>query len=392
MKAGVIAAALAAMAAHCCAATSLSLQPTLNHPGGWHCAADVARVRSKVSTAAQPWTTAYHVLMNDTSLTVDYRPSPVGVVHRDCCDPHPNNTGNLQYERDSIAAYYSMVRWLGTADPDDAKPHALLAMRIIDAWAMTITGFAGHNQMLAAGIYGSHMAQAAELLAYAVPEWPGRPAAEAMFRDVIYPVCSQFCGRTNLGPPLPPQQSCDHGANGNWDTACMSMVASVAVFLDNATMLQSVVDYYNGGRGNGRLTNYIIDPAGQCQESGRDQAHTQDGLEHLLETALTIHHATNSTDPFTRSNYRLLAGLEYTAAYNLNRSVPFTPNCGAYPTSGWCFKTISNQSRGVFSDMWEMAAAVYGEAATFSRAVVGRPGYRPEGAHAPIINDGPHVG
>lgn len=191
---------------------------------------------------------------------------------------------------------------------------------------------------------------------------------------------------------MPPEQTCEHGANGNWDTGCMGMVASVAVFLDNVTMLDTVLEYYKGGRGNGRLTNYIINPAGQCQESGRDQAHTQDGIEHLLETALTLYHATNSTEPFTLSDHRLLAGIEYTAAYNLNHTVPFTPNCGAYPTSGWCFKTISNKSRGDFSAMWEMAAAVYGPAAKFASAVVGRPGYRPEGARAPIINNGPHVG
>lgn len=85
----------------------------------------------------------------------------------------------------------------------------------------------------------------------------------------------------------------------------MSAVASWAVFLDNATMLQTVVDYYVAGRGNGRLTNYIINAAGQCQESGRDQGHTQDGIEHLLETALTIFHATNDTAVFTMANHRL---------------------------------------------------------------------------------------
>lgn len=73
-------------------------------------------------------------------------------------------------------------------------------------------------------------------------------------------------------------------------------------------------------------------------------------------------------------------------------NVPFTPNCGAYPTSGWCFHNISNKSRGQFSNMWEMAAGIYGHAANYSRQVTESRGYRPEGARSPIINNGAHVG
>ena len=44
-----------------------------------------------------------------------------------------------------------------------------------------------------------------------------------------------------------------------------------AVFLDDPAMLATVQQYFKTGAGNGRLVNYIIDPAGECQESGRDQ-------------------------------------------------------------------------------------------------------------------------
>ena len=173
--------------------------------------------------------------------------------------------------------------------------------------------FAGFAQMLAAGIYGSHMAQAAELLAFAKPGWQFKARAQRMFLDVIHPACSLFCGRTSDTPPLPRPQTCDKGANGNWcvppspaclpspacplsarplcraatnglrvaaprrDASCMSGVASWAVFLDNRTMLNTVLEYYKSGRGNGRLEHYIY-ASGQCQESGRDQGHTQLGI------------------------------------------------------------------------------------------------------------------
>eukprot|EP00051_Salpingoeca_urceolata_P004596 m.66223 g.66223 ORF g.66223 m.66223 type:complete len:409 (+) comp13726_c0_seq1:182-1408(+) len=363
-------------------------KPLFNHPAGWHTAQDIAGIRERVASGKQPWKDAFEQLISDDSLTASYKPSPMPIVHRDCCNPHPNSTGNRELEKDAIAAYYLMVRWVATGN----LTHADAAERIIDAWSGTVTGFAGHDQMLAAGIYGSHLAQAAELLSVAKPSWPLRDRAKSMFLNVFHPVCVYFCGRSNSGPPQPPPQTCDRGPNGNWDSSCMTAVASWAVFLDNRTMLDTVVDYYFNGRGNGRLTHYIINPSGECQESGRDQGHTQDGIEHLVETALTIWHATGNTTVFSTSDFRLRAGLEYTAKYNLGYEVPFVPTCGVYPEEHWCFKNISSIGRGKFSSMWEMASAIYGDTAPYTKQVVNSHGYRPEGASQPIINNGPHVG
>ena len=131
----------------------------------------------------------------------------------------------------------------------------------------------------------------------------------------------------------------------------MSGVASWAVFLDNATMLDTVLQYYKAGRGNGRLEHYVY-ASGQSQESGRDQNHAQLGLAKLTETALTLYHALNTTEPFTHADHRLRTGLEYTAKFNLGREVPFVanggcPNCSSCAKvykGDWCFKTISNRS------------------------------------------------
>ena len=121
-------------------------------------------------------------------------------------------------------------------------------------------------------------------------------------------------------------------------------------------MLGTVLEYYKNGRGNGRLTNEIINEAGQNQESGRDQGHTQDGLEHLTETAPTLYHALGITEVFTMEKHRLRAGLEYTAKFNLGGGVPSTPNCGAYPKSGWSPKAISNSSGFSSCGRWELRA------------------------------------
>lgn len=300
-------------------------------------------------------------------------------------------------ERDGIASYYLMLRWIATNDSTWADA----AERVLDSWSGKIVNFSGHDQMLAAGLYGGHLAQAAELLAFAKPEWPLKARAQKMFREVIHPVCANFCGRTNKGWPQPPPQTCVKCANGNWDAVCMSGVASWAVFLDNATMLRTVHDYFVSGAGNGRLTNYIIDKEGECQESGRDQGHTQLGIFSLVQAAFTLYHATNATDIFSMEDSRLKAGLEYTAKYNLGYDVPFTPNCGppGLPKpqgNGWCFHNISNKSRGDFAPMWEMAGGIYGASVPYVQQLLHRQTptpYRPErGRGGPVIHGGAHVG
>lgn len=108
--------------------------------------------------------------------------------------------------------------------------------------------------------------------------------------------------------------------------------------------------------------------------------------------ALAYWRATGSTALIVQDGLRLLRGLEYTAKYNLNHTVPFAPNCDVYNIS--CFKEISAQDRGRFAPLWEMAAAVYSNSPLldYVKRVVGKPGYRPEGKPPPIIHGGAHVG
>eukprot|EP00966_Prymnesium_polylepis_P038809 900660-Prymnesium_polylepis.1 len=203
--------------------------------------------------------------------------------------------------------------------------------------------------------------------------------AQRMFRDVIHPGCSEFCGRTNTGYPQPPQQTCadrkqDGAANGNWDAVCMSGVASWAVFLDDTTMLETVVDYFKSGTGNGRLINYILNEAGECQESGRDQGHTQLGLFNLVQAAFTVYHATNATEIFTMEGARLRAGLEYTAKYNLQLR-PAGPS-GTEGRRLVLSHHFGQRARG-WAPMWEMVGAIYGAAAVpYTQELLRHPGLK----------------
>src|SRR5262249_34863257 len=142
---------------------------------------------------------------------------------------------------------------------------------ILNAWSSALTTISGNDRILAAGIYGFKLVNAAEILRYTDAGWAPADvaAAEALFRDVFYPVIQDFATF----------------ANGNWSLSCVMTMMSIGVFTDDRTMFQRAVDWYLGGTDNGSLTHYIIDDAGQCQESGRDQTHTQLGIAFAAQAA-----------------------------------------------------------------------------------------------------------
>jgi len=88
-----------------------------------------------------------------------------------------------------------------------------------------------------------------------------------MLRDIWYPLIKDFYP----------------SANGNWDASMLQTMMAMGVFLDDQPMFDRAKNYFLAGEGNGAIGNYFK-PSGQCQESGRDQAHTQMGLDFLANT------------------------------------------------------------------------------------------------------------
>jgi len=123
---------------------------------------------------------------------------------------------------------------------------------------------------------------------------------------------------------------------------------AMGVFLDDRTIFGRAVDYYRRGRGNGAVSNYI-NAFGECQESGRDQSHTQMGLGYLgcaAEIAFK-----QGIDLYSAFDNRLLVGYEYTAKYNLGHDVPYEPYRSV--EGRYHYKEISARSRGGFSSIYE---------------------------------------
>ncbi|MEM7454118.1 MAG: alginate lyase family protein [Planctomycetota bacterium] len=128
----------------------------------------------------------------------------------------------------------------------------------------------------------------------------------------------------------------------------MQTMIAIGVFLDDREMIDRAAAYFLNGAGNGAIGNYFND-VGQCQESGRDQSHTQMGLEFLSNTCQTAW--IQGIDLYGAKDNRLLLGFEYTAKYNLGEEVPyerFLSYEGRYD-----YRNISAEGRGRLRPMYE---------------------------------------
>jgi hypothetical protein len=164
-------------------------------------------------------------------------------------------------------------------------------------------------------------------------------------------------------------------ANGNWDTAAMKMMMAIAVFGDDSSLFERAMVYYGHGCGDGRITYYIYDH-GECQESGRDQQHTQLGLGHMGDCCEVAWN--QGLDLYGAVQDRLLAGFEYTAKYNLDNDVLFTPDNDR--TGKYHHDVISTRSalRPVYEQIWNHYVQRKGLVAPWTEKAAEM--LRPEGA------------
>lgn len=198
---------------------------------------------------------------------------------------------------------------------------------------------------------------AAELLKHTWDGWPvdrqARFARKA--REIWYPII------VDLYP----------SANGNWDASMLQTMMAMGVFLDDQAIVDRAKEYFIRGDGNGAIGMYFKE-SGQCQETGRDQAHTQMGLDYLSATCETAW--IQGIDLYSELDNRLLKGFEYTAKYNLGNDVPYEPYRSF--EGRYHYKKISDNSRGRLRPMYERVFNHYhnrkGLDATFTEQAVER--------------------
>ena len=197
-------------------------------------------------------------------------------------------------ERDMWTAY-QFVR-----DKNDSEEYAT-ALKIINAYAKTLQRFDGHDAPLCT-IQAYWLVRAMTMAKdHKTPEWA------AMIRRAILPVLEQF-------------ESDSPYANGNWGAIVNRCRMACAIFLEDSMLYKASIDYYMNANDNGALSRYLSE-TGQCQETGRDQAHVQLGIGALCDICEMAW--TQGDDLWSAYDNRLMKGLEYTARYNLGYDVPF---------------------------------------------------------------------
>ena len=175
------------------------------------------------------------------------------------------------------------------------------AREIIDAYATTLQRFEGHDAPLC-------LIQAYWLCRAMIEESDRRtPAWEAMVRRAVLPTIDKF-------------EAYSPYANGNWGAIVNRCRMACGIFLNDSTVYSAAIDYFLHANDNGALPHYV-GATGQCQETGRDQAHAQLGLGALCETCEMAWQ--QGDDLWGALDNRLMRGLEYTARYNMGYDVPF---------------------------------------------------------------------
>jgi len=298
------------------------------HPGISHNQAELEFVKSKLKANQQPWQQAWEKMRSSSYASLSWKPRPVAHVERGAYN-RPDIGGTF-FLRDGTAAYTHALLWVFTGN----KAHAAKAAEILNAWSSTLESVRNHDARLLVGMGGIHFCNAAELLKYTWNGWPrkDREAFAAMLRKVLYPVIEDFYPT----------------ANGNWDASMIQTMMAMGIHLDDRAMFQKAVAYFLEGNGNGAVNHYL-NRFGQCQESGRDQGHTQMGLEYLLNSSEIAWK--QGLDLYGAFENRLAKGFEYTARYNLGSEVPFE----YYESYRGRYKhnTISAKGRGRLRPMYD---------------------------------------
>ncbi|WP_125185444.1 DUF4979 domain-containing protein [Botryobacter ruber] len=339
-----------------------------SHPGLLHNTTDLARMKNMVDNKFGRAYKSYELLLlSDKSSATYTMKGPFENLSRQ------NGTVKTGVESDFMAAYYNALMWNITGN----EAHALKSLEIIDAYSTTMKRIVDGDAELN-GLYGFMLANAAELMRYTYTGWSQDKSqqTESMLRSVFYPVLQNF-------------KPCSHG---NWDIISMKAMMAIAIFSNDKTMYNKVINYFYHGEGNGSIDHYVVSEAGQLQESNRDQPHTMLALGSLAEMAEIG--LKQGIDLYEASNNAIMRGYEYTAKYNLGNDVP-------YQTSyDYCEKNfpdynpeaISSVGRGQFRAVFEIAYNHYvfrkSKEMPFTLEVLGKIG--PEGA--PFGADNPGYG
>jgi len=285
------------------------------HPGISQQRADLDLMKKRVLAGEQPWKGAFDRILKSARL--DFDPKPFTHVIRGSYGSPA--IGGSELSSGAGQAYNLSILWYVTGE----RKYADKAIEIINAWSARLWDFDDNDAKLLAGWTGHVFCNAAEILKYSNSGWQQKDITQFkhMLLSAYYPLITGFFPE----------------ANGNWDAAIMDTMLGIAIFCDDHVMFDKVIDHYLFGEGNSGITKYVY-PNGQCQESTRDQSHTQLGLGELAQTCQIAW--TQGVDLYGAAQNRLALGFEYTSRYMLGKDVD-------------AYGEISSKGRKGFNDIYE---------------------------------------
>jgi hypothetical protein len=287
------------------------------HPGMLQNREDLAFMKQKVAAGEEPWKSAYSNLCAEPFSSLSFPPKPVAHVIRGSYG-RPS-IGDRELMDSANAAYSQALQWVVTGD----KIHAQKAIAILNAWSGTLWDFEDNDAKLLAGWTGHVLCNAAEILRATDSGW--KKADVGQFKQMLLTVYEPLI------------QDYFPEANGNWDAAMMDTALCLGIFCDDHAIFDRAADHFLRGAGNAGITKYVY-PSGQCEETTRDQAHTQLGLGELAQACQVAWH--QRADLYGAADNRLALGIEYTARYMLGEEVP-------------AYGVVSTQGRDHLSDIYE---------------------------------------
>ncbi|HWH61315.1 MAG TPA: right-handed parallel beta-helix repeat-containing protein [Terriglobales bacterium] len=292
------------------------VQRPIVHPGVLQTMADLKFMKAKINAGEEPWKSAWQSWLDSPVASLDFTPKPCAHVVRGAYDV-PDKGGH-EIQASANAAENHVMQWYVTGH----EAHARKAIEIFDAWSGTLADFSKNDAMLLSGWTGGQFCNAAEILRASYSGWSSHSQEQfkRMLLTVYVPLLRMFYPE----------------ANGNWDAAIMHTLLAIGIFCEDRGLMELVYRHYRVGLGNSGITRYVY-PSGQCEETCRDQGHTQLGLGYLVNTCVMAWN--QGVDLFGEADNRLALGIEYTARYMLGGNVPV-------------YGRISTVSRGHFGDLY----------------------------------------
>lgn len=343
----------------------------LKHPGIMHSREELNAIKTHVNNGDEPWSSAYKAMVAWKGSSLDWKPSAFEHVHRDSYGA--NRVGDPQISNDAEAAYSHAIQWIVTGN----KAHAKKTIEILNAWSGTIKTITGKDDNLLAGMMAHKYCNAAEIIHCTYNNWAQDDVDQfkGMMRSVFYPLISNYY--TN-----------SLNSNGNWGLSMVNSVMAIAVFCDDVALFNNAVSHVMGTNTQpySTFSGYIDATTGQCQESGRDQGHSQMGLGYLA--AISEIAWKQNIDLYTYLDNRLLHGFEYFAKYNLGGEVEY------YNMYGKFNDVISDKSRGnyqpIFERVYDHYVRVKKLSMPYTQQVIEK--IRPEGFTSSMISWGTLTG